>query len=73
MQLTSTSTEELGKNRMFNTMELRLIRYSVKQTMENLKKRKSILDPESDDSVEITNDLMMFQNILEKINEKPEV
>ncbi|WP_284383009.1 hypothetical protein [Litoribrevibacter albus] len=58
---------------MFNTMELRLIRYSVKQTMENLKKRKSILDPESDDSVEITNDLMMFQNILEKINEKPEV
>lgn len=58
---------------MFNTMELRLIRHSVKQTMENLKKRKLILDPESDDSVEITNDLMMYQNILEKINETPEV
>jgi len=58
---------------MFSTMELRLIRYSVKQTMDNLKKRKSILDPESDDSVEITNDLMMYQNILEKINEVPEV
>ncbi|WP_444996949.1 hypothetical protein [Aliikangiella sp. IMCC44359] len=58
---------------MFNTMELRLIRYSIKQTMENLQKRKSILDPESDDSVEITNDLMMYQNILEKINETPDV
>jgi hypothetical protein len=41
--------------------------------MENLKNRKTILDPESDDSVEITNDLMMYQNILEKIGEKPEV
>jgi hypothetical protein len=58
---------------MFNTMELRLIRYSVKQTMENLIKRKFILDPESDDLIEITNDLMMYQNILEKINETPEV
>jgi hypothetical protein len=58
---------------MFNTMELRLIRYSVKKTIENLKKRKSILDPESDDSVEITNDLMMYQNILETINETPKV
>lgn len=58
---------------MFNAIELRLIRYSVKQTMENLKKRKSILNPESDDSVEIVNDLIVYQNILEIINEKPSV
>ncbi len=58
---------------MFSTMELRLIRYSVKRTMEDLKKRKNILDPESDDSVEITNDLMLYQSILEKISEDPSV
>ncbi len=58
---------------MFNTMELRLIRYSVKRTMEDLKKRKNILDPESDDSVKITNDLMLYQSILEKISEDPSV
>jgi hypothetical protein len=53
---------------MFDTMELRLIRYSVKGTMEALQKRKSILDPESDDAVEITNDLMLYKQILEKIS-----
>ncbi|MFT7561688.1 MAG: hypothetical protein ACI93R_003617 [Flavobacteriales bacterium] len=58
---------------MFSVMELRLIRYSVKQTMDNLKKRKSILDPESDDAVGIVNDLMMYQNILESIKDTPEV
>jgi hypothetical protein len=58
---------------MFSTMELRLIRYSVKQTMDNLQKRLAILDPESDDSVEISNDLMMLDGIIEKINEKDEV
>lgn len=58
---------------MFSTMELRLIRYSVKQTMDNLQKRRGILDPESDDAVEITNDLMLYQNILDKISENSEV
>ena len=51
---------------MFSVMELRLIRASVKNTMQELIERKGILDPESDDSVEITNDLMVYQNILEK-------
>ena len=58
---------------MFSVIELRLIRYSVKKTMENLKDRMKILDPESDDAVEIKNDLMIYRNILEKINEREDV
>ncbi|WP_281559966.1 hypothetical protein [Thalassomonas sp. RHCl1] len=58
---------------MFSVMELRVIRTSVKKTMEELIKRKGILDPEFDDAVEITNDLMMYQNIIEKINDREEV
>ncbi|WP_444894692.1 hypothetical protein ACJJIW_11705 [Microbulbifer sp. JMSA004] len=58
---------------MFGIQELRLIRYSVKQTMENMKKRKSILDPESDDAVEISNDLALYSIILEKISDNPDV
>jgi len=58
---------------MFGTQELRLIRYSVKQTMENLQKRQNILDPESDDAVEIVNDLALFSIILEKISDHPDV
>lgn len=54
-------------------MELRLIRSSVKKTMDDLIKRKNILDPESDDAVEIINDLMIFQNIVEKINDREDV
>ena len=33
----------------------------------------NIIDPESDDSIEITNDLMIYQNIIEKINEREDV
>lgn len=58
---------------MFGTQELRLIRYAVKQTMDDLKKRQRILDPESDDAVEIANDLTLYAIILEKIEENPEV
>lgn len=58
---------------MFGTQELRLIRYAVKQTMDNLKKRQGIVDPESDDAVEIANDLTLYAIILEKIAENPEI
>jgi hypothetical protein len=58
---------------MFSAMELRLIRVSVKKNIEDLLKRKAILDPESDDAVEITNDLMIYQNIIEKINDREDV
>lgn len=58
---------------MFNILELRLIRTSVKRMMDELIKRKAILDPESDDSAEITNDLMIYQNVIEKINDREDV
>jgi len=58
---------------MFSTQELRLIRYSVKQTMKELKKRQNILDPDSDDAIEIINDLSLYSIILEKIADKSEV
>ena len=50
-------------------MELRIIKYSVSNTMRIKQKQLSILDPESDDAVEISNDLMLYQSIIEKINE----
>ncbi len=58
---------------MFGTQELRLIRYSVKKTIESLRKRQAILDPDSDDAIEIANDLTLYEIILEKIKDKPEV
>lgn len=58
---------------MFSVIELRLIRASIKKTMDDLVKRKNILDPESDDSVEITNDLMIYKNIIEKIDDRQDV
>jgi hypothetical protein len=58
---------------MFSVIELRLIRYSVNKTMENLKQRLKILDPESDEAVEAKNDLMLYRNILEKIKEREDV
>ena len=71
MQFTSISMQELKI--MFSVMELRLIRSSIKKTMDDLIKRKSILDPESDDAVEITNDLMICQNVIEKRNDREDV
>lgn len=58
---------------MFSVAELRLIRHSAYKTQQNLKKRLSIVDPESDEAVETTNDLMIYQNIIEKINERNDV
>ena len=58
---------------MFSIIELRLIRSSVKKSMAKIKERLKILDPESDDAVESKNDLMLYQNIIEKINDMPDV
>ena len=58
---------------MFGTQELRLIRYSVNKTIEGLRKRQAILDPDSDDAIEIANDLMLYHIILKKIAALPEV
>lgn len=58
---------------MFSIKELRLIRYSVKRTMEELIKRNKVVDPESDEAVEIPNDLILYQMIIEKINDRKDV
>lgn len=58
---------------MFSVMELRLIRHSEHKTMEGLKKRTQILDPESDEVVEAVNDLEIYQTILDKIDERKDV
>ena len=71
MQSISKSTER--HRTMFSVMELRLIRHSVHKNMENLKKRVQVLDPESDEVVEVVNDLKIYQIILDKINERKDV
>ena len=43
-------------------MEYRLIRYAVSQTMKALKEQKRLVDPESDVSVDITNDLLIYKS-----------
>lgn len=58
---------------MFSVMELRVIRSSVYRSIEEMKNKLSHLDPESDESVEITNDLVIYQNIIEKIGEREDV
>lgn len=73
MPYTLTNTERQRQSDMFSTMELRLIRASVKKTMESLKKRLEMLDPESDDAVEASNDLVLYQSIVDKISEKSDV
>jgi hypothetical protein len=54
-------------------MELRLIRHAVAKEIEQSEKKLKILDPDSDDSIEIGNDLMILRIILEKISENPDV
>lgn len=58
---------------MFSVLELRLIRTAVTKTIDDLVKRKKILGPESDEAVEIVNDLLLYQNIIEKINDREDV
>ncbi len=58
---------------MFSVMELRLIRHSVSKELEQCEKKLKILDPDSDDSIEIGNDSMLLRTIIEKINETESV
>ncbi len=58
---------------MFNTMELRLIKHSIKQAMKNLNKILTVLDPNSDEASEISNDLLNYQQIVDKIKECPDI
>ena len=45
---------------------------ALEDTHESVWKQK-LLDPESDTAVEASNDLMLYQNILEKINDREDV
>lgn len=54
-------------------MELRLIRNVVSRELKSQKDALDILDHESDDYVEITNDLVLLKQVIEKINEKSDV
>ena len=66
---------------MFSVMELRVIRNSVHLNMQKKQEKLKILDSdsdsdsdsESDDAVETTNDLMLYQNILDKINDREDI
>jgi len=69
----NTSKEAL----MFSVMELRVIRNSVHLNMQKKQEKLKILDSDSDsdsdDGVETTNDLMLYQNILDKINDREDI
>lgn len=54
---------------MFSIMELRLIRHAVQKELELSEQKLKILDPDSDDSIELGNDSMQLRIILEKIEE----
>jgi len=58
---------------MFSVMELRIISSSIQDKMLKLQEKLKILDVESDEAVEATNDLMIYQNILEKISNREDV
>jgi len=49
-------------------MELRLIRHSISKEITQNKRKLNILNPDSDDSIEIANDLMILKNIVAKIS-----
>ena len=53
---------------MFNEIELRLIRHAVLKELELSERKLKILDPDSDDSIEIGNDSMILRIIIDKIN-----
>jgi len=58
---------------MFSIMELRLIRHAIQKELELCEKKLKILDPDSDESIELGNDSMLLRIIIEKIGEKENV
>ena len=73
MQFTSINLLEKETVVMFSVMELRLIRHAVSKQLEQDEKKLHILDPDSDDSIEIGNDLLILRNIIDKINARADV
>ena len=62
-----------GQSAVFSVIELRIIRHCVKQAMDSMKESVSHLDGESEDAVEIANDLPIYEIILTKINDRRDV
>ena len=58
---------------MFSVMELRLIRHAVSKELALCEKKLKILDPDSDDSIEIGNDIPLLRSVIEKISEREDV
>ena len=68
-----TSPPPDKRSDMFSVAELRIIRHVVEASAASLKAEVVSLDPESDRAVELANDLMVYRNILEKIDEREDV
>ena len=58
---------------MFSVAELRLIRHAVNKEIERSEKKLKILDPDSDDSIELGNDSTLLRIILEKISDRKDI
>ena len=58
---------------MFSEIELRLICHAVLKELSLSEKKIKILDPDSDDSIELCNDLVLLRIIVEKINESEKI
>lgn len=59
----------MGSRVIFSANELRLIRDSIDQTARHLNKRITMLYPESEDAIEVRNDLLLCHTILQKLKE----
>ena len=68
-----TSMPLAKQSEMFSVAELRIIRHVVGAAMEHLRVEATTVDAESDRAVELSNDLMIYRNILEKIAERGDV
>ena len=58
---------------MFSVMELRLIRHAVNKELQLCEKKIKILDPDSDESIELGNDIPILRTIIDKISERQDV
>ncbi|MFK3863686.1 hypothetical protein [Pseudoalteromonas rhizosphaerae] len=58
---------------MFTIIELRIIRASVKASQDSLLHKLQLLDPQSDEAIEIINDLVLYESIIDTLSENAEM
>jgi hypothetical protein len=68
-----TSIDSNKRSEMFSVFELRLIRHCVGAEIQRRQEELRTVDPESDRSVELANDLVVLRNIRDKISEREDV